>query len=145
MKYITKFENHSAYSAAESSLVEPNVSYCVNENEVHYKPIVSTLNEAFIRPYTDGNYWLVAESGRVVLGTIQGSTSQLAFVSNDGGNTFTTTNFPVERPEYAYFGGVYETTVIPSGSNLSFTVGSVDYVYNGATHVFEPTPMPYAS
>lgn len=42
MKYITKFENHAAYSAAESSLVEPNVSYCVNENEVHYKPIMPT-------------------------------------------------------------------------------------------------------
>ena len=40
MKYITKFTDHAAYTAAESSLVEPNVSYCVNENEVHYKPIV---------------------------------------------------------------------------------------------------------
>ena len=42
MKYITKFADHAAYSAAESSLVEPNVSYCVSENEVHYKPLIVT-------------------------------------------------------------------------------------------------------
>ena len=38
--YLTKFENNAAYSAAESSLILPNVSYCVSENEVHYKPYV---------------------------------------------------------------------------------------------------------
>jgi hypothetical protein len=37
-KYIKKFENHSAYESAESGLILPNVSFCVNENEVHYKP-----------------------------------------------------------------------------------------------------------
>ena len=37
MKYIKKFENHSAYEAAESGLALPNVSLCVNEDEVHYK------------------------------------------------------------------------------------------------------------
>lgn len=40
MKYLKKFENHSAYQAAESGLILPNVSLCVQENEVHYKPIV---------------------------------------------------------------------------------------------------------
>ena len=39
MIYLRKFENHAAYEAAESSLVLPNVSLCVNENEVHYNPI----------------------------------------------------------------------------------------------------------
>jgi hypothetical protein len=38
MKYIRKFENHAAYEAAESGLILPNVSLCVSENEVHYKP-----------------------------------------------------------------------------------------------------------
>ena len=38
MKYLKLFENHTAYEAAESGLILPNVSYCVNENEVHYKP-----------------------------------------------------------------------------------------------------------
>ena len=38
MKYITLFENHAQYAAAESGLILPNVSLCVNEDEVHYKP-----------------------------------------------------------------------------------------------------------
>lgn len=38
MKYLKKFENHQAYQAAESGLILPNVSLCVQENEVHYKP-----------------------------------------------------------------------------------------------------------
>ena len=36
--YLRKFANHSAYQTAESSLDKPNVSYCVQENEVHYNP-----------------------------------------------------------------------------------------------------------
>ena len=40
MKYLRKFENHEAYVAAESGLILPNVSLCVNENEVHYNPAV---------------------------------------------------------------------------------------------------------
>ena len=37
-KYLKKFENHAAYEAAESSLILPNVSLCVQENDVHYNP-----------------------------------------------------------------------------------------------------------
>ena len=49
-KYLKKFENHSAYSAAESGLILPNVSLCVQENEVHYNPVVS--------PYIDGHEYV---------------------------------------------------------------------------------------
>lgn len=38
-KYLKKFENHAAYAAAESGLILPNVSLCVQENEVHYNPV----------------------------------------------------------------------------------------------------------
>lgn len=40
MKYIREFENHAAYEAAKSGLILPNVSLCVQENEVHYNPYV---------------------------------------------------------------------------------------------------------
>ena len=40
MKYIKKFENHAAYETAESGLILPNVSLCVQEDEVHYNPVV---------------------------------------------------------------------------------------------------------
>lgn len=38
MKYLKLFENDAAYNAAESGLILPNVSVCVNENHVHYNP-----------------------------------------------------------------------------------------------------------
>ena len=34
--HLKSFANHSAYSAVESQLIKPNVSLCVQENEVHY-------------------------------------------------------------------------------------------------------------
>jgi hypothetical protein len=50
MKYIKKFENHAAYTAAESWLILPNVSLCVSENEVHYNP--------YVEPYIDGHEYV---------------------------------------------------------------------------------------
>ena len=38
MRNLKKFENHSAYEAAQSNLILPNVSLCVNEGDVHYNP-----------------------------------------------------------------------------------------------------------
>lgn len=38
MIYLRKFDNHAAYEAAQSGLILPNVSLCVQENEVHYNP-----------------------------------------------------------------------------------------------------------
>jgi len=48
MKYIKKFENHAAYTAVESGLILPNVSLCVQENEVHYNP--------YVDPYAGHDY-----------------------------------------------------------------------------------------
>ena len=49
MKYLKKFQNHTAYTAAESGLDTPNVSYCENEMEIHYKPYVDpTGGHAFV-------------------------------------------------------------------------------------------------
>ena len=40
MKYLKLFNNHTAYETFESggTMVKPNVSHCVQENEVHYNP-----------------------------------------------------------------------------------------------------------
>lgn len=38
MKYLKKFATDAAYQAAESGLILPNVSLCVQENHVHYNP-----------------------------------------------------------------------------------------------------------
>ena len=44
MKYLKKFENHTAYEAyIASGYVRPNVSYCVTEGDVHYNPIIKSV------------------------------------------------------------------------------------------------------
>ena len=48
MKHIREFENHAAYEAAQSGLILPNVSLCVNENDVHYNP--------YVDPYAGHDY-----------------------------------------------------------------------------------------
>ena len=40
LKYLKQFVNHTAYQAAESNLDKPNVSLCVQEDEVHYNPYI---------------------------------------------------------------------------------------------------------
>lgn len=46
MKYIKKFENHTQYETymEGGSVVLPNVSLCVSENELHYNPIPDPYN-----------------------------------------------------------------------------------------------------
>lgn len=46
MKYLKKFENHDSYESFITSgdYPKPNVSYCVQENEVHYNPYVPPMN-----------------------------------------------------------------------------------------------------
>ena len=41
MKYINKFNQHTAYTEYETSgnMIKPNVSYCVDNDDVHYNPI----------------------------------------------------------------------------------------------------------
>ena len=41
--HLKSFANHSDYSAVESQLIKPNVSYCVQQNEMHYNPIETRL------------------------------------------------------------------------------------------------------
>ena len=45
MKYLKKFDTHSDYATftGGTDFILPNVSYCVNENEVHYSPYYDTI------------------------------------------------------------------------------------------------------
>ena len=40
MEYLREFANHNAYNAAKSSLSLPNVATCIQEDDVHYEPLV---------------------------------------------------------------------------------------------------------
>lgn len=51
MKYLKKFENHSQYeSYIATDYAKPNVSYCEDNNDVHYNPLV---NETKLVVYYD--------------------------------------------------------------------------------------------
>jgi hypothetical protein len=43
-KYIKKFDTHSDYEdfIETEDFIKPNVSHCVQENEVHYNPFIET-------------------------------------------------------------------------------------------------------
>lgn len=50
-KYLKKFENHTqyeSYTADTANFIKPNVSLCVNENEVHYNPSSPTPVETMV-------------------------------------------------------------------------------------------------
>ena len=116
MKYITKFTDHAAYSAAESSLVEPNVSYCVNENEVHYKPIPSTPTGAATAPLyemdVNGLYRVVDAFGRLIVFNAGSSIIHLARRSNV--QNYSYSGEPLELPQtdpIEYHSGYYTYTI----------------------------------
>ncbi len=44
MKYLKKFDTHTEYDEVRQNLILPNVSLCVQENEVHYSPFVDPYN-----------------------------------------------------------------------------------------------------
>lgn len=48
MKYLKLFATHSDYNAAKSSLDKPNVSHCIQENEVHYNPIPHDYSKDYL-------------------------------------------------------------------------------------------------
>ena len=48
MKYLRKFNNHSDYEQDRQILDLPNVSYCVQENEVHYNPYIHDYSQDYL-------------------------------------------------------------------------------------------------
>ena len=80
MKYLKLFSSHSDYNTAKSSLDKPNVSHCVQENEVHYNPW--TYAEAYLT-------FVAKESGTF---TFTPQNSNVISYSTDNGTTWTEGN-----------------------------------------------------
>ena len=86
MDYLKKFKNHSEYEANKNSLLNPNVSYCANQADVHYK-VKDYRNEYLtFEALEDGTFSL--DIGSAV------STSVLSNISYsiDSGETWVLTN-----------------------------------------------------
>jgi hypothetical protein len=43
-KYLKEFDTHAEYESAKSNLILPNVSICIQENDVHYNPTIDPYN-----------------------------------------------------------------------------------------------------
>ena len=65
LKYIKEFANHTAYQSAESSLDKPNVSLCVQEDEVHYNPWVDNRLIATFNITSTSNPTTIMYSGSI--------------------------------------------------------------------------------
>ena len=155
MKYITKFTDHTAYTAAESSLVEPNVSYCVNENEVHYKPIEPpTPNPLYYRTISvnldgeENQLNVVVDSiGRLVL--IEGSNYSGTYIIYQYDYSPPSEWYRVGDPEWVdAIVAVAESTIVTSGElvgehreNLVFTIDNIECVNYSTRGILTPSPQ----
>jgi hypothetical protein len=78
-KYLKLFENHNgytAYTADTENFILPNVSYCIQENEVHFNPYNEPSQDTIITAifHSDSNrmpilgFSIDAETGEVYYG-----------------------------------------------------------------------------
>ena len=60
MDYLKLFQNHSEYEdfVSGGTMVKPNVSHCVNENEVHYNPKKDNRQKVVMMCYTGFSMYL---------------------------------------------------------------------------------------
>ena len=96
MKYLKLFENHTEYEGFVSggTMVKPNVSHCVQENEVHYNP----------RTWADEYFTTVArENGTISFNILKNmGTDMITSISysTDNGETWTATNNTDNKSEH---------------------------------------------
>ena len=66
MKYLKLFENHTQYEsyAGGGGMLRPNVSHCVNENEVHYNQIIHDYSKDYLTfvALEDGTFQLTTNA-----------------------------------------------------------------------------------
>lgn len=80
MEYLKLFENHSQYEDyVEEGILRPNVSHCVQENEVHYNPILHDYSKDYLT-------FDILSSGTIKWKTKNASTTGLtiSYSINDG-------------------------------------------------------------
>lgn len=140
-KHLKLFVNHSAYNAAEPNLDRPNVSLCVQQDEVHYNPYVESL----YWKYQNGQHrdYLVNRDGEVitiqhpqygVFGLKRNIPNYIINIGSDYDNTWgtdTVENFIMTSEiegSFTYNGVTYEVVLGTNSENL----GSIT-----------PNPLPY--
>ncbi len=97
-KYLKKFENHAQYQAftATAEFIKPNVSYCAQENELHYNPRPHDYSQDYLTT-------IALEQGTISFNIWKGmGTEYITSISysTNNGETWTTTNNTNSKSEH---------------------------------------------
>ena len=127
MKYIKLFEEHAGYEAYKNSqdYLTPNVSYCVDRNEVHFEKYVRDYSKEYftIEALEDTVLSIVFDGGKGCFITRQMRES--FSYSVDEGETWTT----FETPNDTYAGVALETPTIHAGEKVLWKgIGNINFV-----------------
>ena len=79
-RYLHLFSQHSIYNQNKNSLLKPNVSYCQEEDHLHYNPIDYSKEYLTFDILTDGIIYWTHDNYRA---------QRTISYSLDGGNTWT--------------------------------------------------------
>jgi len=121
--YLREFANHTAYEAAESGLIKPNVSLCAQEKEMHYSPYVVTRVAAKFNVTSTSAPTQLCSSNAVnqfsaieIDGVVQQSVVSAYTFDTIGEHTvkYTLTD-PTSIGEYAFASCKFTSIEIPSG------------------------------
>jgi hypothetical protein len=122
--FLKKFDNHTEYEEARQNLILPNVSYCVNENEVHYNPwveetrVVATFNvTSTSRPTPIGYNKYTSGFSEIEIDGVQTAVTSAYTFSTRGEHTvkYTLTD-PTRIGNFAFYDCSGLTSIdIPSG------------------------------
>ena len=92
MYYLKLFQNHSQYNefAGGGGMLKPNVSHCVQENEVHYNPHTWADEYFTIESLEDDNTIYLKASNTAITKTVSASTDNgstwIEYTSSTGGS-----------------------------------------------------------
>ena len=69
-EYLKKFNSHSEYETFKQSqqYIEPNVSVCVTENDIHYNPIAAVVHEYVDLGLPSGTLWATEGQTNILIG-----------------------------------------------------------------------------
>lgn len=142
-KYLKKFETQSAYEAAQSSLILPNVSLTVDNNTVHYNPSSPTpptpigTNLSYRLSEDDNNYYIVWNNGeekgeRLIVNVNIGEDTDTFFIYNPTNGICTLVTWDdLPQDTYAWGGSEASGDYATKGQSFTRTV-------NGETYTFTP-------
>lgn len=125
-EYIKKFSNHNEYTAFTQTedFVKPNVSLCVNENELHYNPYVHDYSKDYltIKSLEDNNEIKFYATTSDIRKTVS--------ISTDNGETWTEYVPPTTTS------GVDPTAILNTGEKLLIKGENETYANSSNRHTF---------